>query len=180
MADDSSSPATGDPNPQKPEPTTPIPIPNPNPSPTPPPSQQHSQPQVPTLIQPLPPGPPYAPPSQIPGSLVSNLPPPPPFRPGMQFAPVANFQNPNSGVPPPGVNSMATPGSYQLQPGQQLPNQAGMRPFQPMTNGYPGIHGVPPPGSMPPPGGFFYLLIFLSFNLFIFSVFVANFAFCVC
>ncbi|KAL1192063.1 RNA-binding motif protein 25 [Cardamine amara subsp. amara] len=150
MADDSSSPATGDPNSQKPEPTTPIPIPNPNPNPSPtpppPPQQQHSQPQVATLIQPIPPGPPYAP-SQIPGSLVSNLPPPPPFRPGMQFPPVGNFQNPNSGVPPPGVNSMVAPGSYQLQPGQQLPNQAGMRPFQPMTNGYPGIHG-----AMPPPG----------------------------
>lgn len=76
----------------------------------------------------------------------------------MQFTQAANFQNPNSGVPPPGVHSggvMAPPGSmpYQSQPGQ-LPNPAGMRPFP--ANGYPGIHGVAPPGSMPPTGGFFY------------------------
>ncbi|CAH8256392.1 unnamed protein product [Arabidopsis lyrata] len=148
MADESSSPATGDLNSQKPEATTPIPIPNPNPNPslTTPPPQHHSQPQVAALI---PPGPPYTPPSQIPGSLLpTNLPPPPPFRPGMQFTPAGNFQNPSSGVPPPGVNSMAVPGSmpqYQLQP----PNQPGMRPYQPMANGYPGIHGVaPPPGLL--------------------------------
>ncbi|KAG7585173.1 PWI domain [Arabidopsis thaliana x Arabidopsis arenosa] len=144
MADESSSPATGDLNSQKPEPTTPIPIPNPNPNPslTPPPSQHHSQPQVAPLI---PTGPPYTPPSQIPGSLLpTNLPPPPPFRPGMQFTPAGNFQNPSSGVPPPGVNSMAAQGSMpQYQP------QPGMRPYQPMANGYPGIHGVaPPPGLL--------------------------------
>ncbi|KAG7657932.1 PWI domain superfamily [Arabidopsis suecica] len=139
MADESSSPATGDPNSQKPESTTPISIPNPNPNPslTPPPPQLHSQPPVAPLV---PPGPPYAPPAQIPSSLLpTNLPPPPPFRPGMQFTPVANFQNPSSGVPPPG--SMP---QYQPQPG--------MRPFQPMANGYPGIHGVAPPGAMPPHG----------------------------
>lgn len=170
MADgDASSPATGDLKSQKLEATTPIsiPNPNPNPSPTPPPPQQHSQqPQVAALVQPVPPGPPYLAPSQIPGSLVpTNLPPPPPYRPGMQFTPVANFQNPSSGVPPPGVNSMGPPGSmpptYQAQPGQ-LQNQPGMRPFQPMANGYPGIHGVAPPGAMPPPGGFFYPSVPLS------------------
>ncbi|KFK40809.1 hypothetical protein AALP_AA2G043700 [Arabis alpina] len=145
MADDSSSPATGVPNSLKSEPTTPIPNPNPNPisnpSPTPPPQVSALDPTTQTpLFQP------YAPPSQIPGSL---LPPPPPFRPGMQFAP--NFQNPNSGVPPPGGGVMAPPGSmptYQPQPGQ-LPNQAGMRPFPTMPNGYQGIHGVaPPPGHL--------------------------------
>lgn len=54
---------------------------------------------------------------------------------------------------------MAAPGSmptYQSQPGQ-LPNPAGMRPFPPMANGYPGIHGV-----APPPGGFCYLFLALS------------------
>ncbi|XP_010417962.1 PREDICTED: RNA-binding protein 25-like [Camelina sativa] len=148
MADgDSSSPATGDLNSQKPEPTTSIPIPNPSPTPPPPP-QQHP-PQVAALVQSVPPGPPYAPPSQIP--VPTNLPPPPPFHPGMQFNPVANFQNPSSGVPPPGVNSMGVPGSMPQYQGQP-PNQAGMRPFQPMANGYPGIHGVAPPGPMPPQG----------------------------
>ncbi|CAF2075665.1 BnaC01g43120D [Brassica napus] len=126
MADNSSSPATVDPNSHRPEPSTPIPNPNP---PTPPP-QQHPQPFDPTKPQIFQPGPPYAPP-QIPGSLVPNLPPPPQFRPGMQFPQVPNFQNP---IPPPG--SMP----YQSQP---PPN--GMRPFTPMPNGYP---AVPPPGVL--------------------------------
>ncbi|KAF8106178.1 hypothetical protein N665_0146s0024 [Sinapis alba] len=115
MADDSSSPATLDLNSHKPEPSTPIP--NLNPLSTPPPQQQLSQSQVA---------------SYAPGSLVPNLPPQPPFRPGMQFTQASNFQNPNSGVPPPGS----------MQP----PN--GMRPFTPMANGYPGIHGVPPLASL--------------------------------
>ncbi|CAN8244951.1 unnamed protein product [Cochlearia groenlandica] len=129
MANDSSSPAKGDPNSHKPDAATPIP--NPNPSPTPP--------QVVTL------------PYQIPGS---NLPPPPLFRPGMQFTQVPSFQNPNSGAvppPPPPGGVMAAPGAIPYQ--GQIPNPAGMRPFQPMANGYPGVHGVaPPPGSLPLPG----------------------------
>ncbi|CAH8384383.1 unnamed protein product [Eruca vesicaria subsp. sativa] len=137
MANDSSSPATVDPNSHKPDPSTPIPIPNPNPNPNPnplptppPPPQQHSQPpQIATPIF----QPPYAPP---PGSLVPNLPPPPQFRPGMQFNQAPNFQNPNSGVPPPPGGVMA---AYQSQ-------QPGMRPFTTMANGYPGVHAVPPPG----------------------------------
>ncbi|CAN7111334.1 unnamed protein product [Brassica rapa subsp. narinosa] len=125
MADNSSSPATADPNSHKPEPSTPIPNPNP------PQQQQHPQPLDPTKPQIFQPGPPpYAPP-QIPGSLVPNLPPPPQFRPGMQFNQVPNFQNP---IPPPG--SMP----YQSQP---PPNA--MRPFTPMPNGYP---AAPPPGVL--------------------------------
>ncbi|WZY72592.1 hypothetical protein YC2023_004832 [Brassica napus] len=124
MADNSSSPATADPNSHKPEPSTLIPNPNP------PQQQQHPQPLDPTKPQIFQPGPPpYAPP-QIPGSLVPNLPPPPQFRPGMQFNQVPNFQNP---IPPPG--SMP----YQSQP---PPNA--MRPFTPMPNGYP---AAPPPGG---------------------------------
>ncbi|KAF8046127.1 hypothetical protein N665_4007s0002 [Sinapis alba] len=120
MADDSSSPATVDPNSHKPDPSTPIPNPNPQPQ------VASLDPTKPQIFQP------YAPPPQIPASLVPNLPPPPPqFRPGMQqFTQVPSFQNP---IPPPG--SMP----YQSQP----PN--GMRPFTPMPNGYPGI---PPPGVL--------------------------------
>ncbi|KAJ0254579.1 Splicing factor PWI domain-containing protein / RNA recognition motif [Hirschfeldia incana] len=123
MADDSSSPATVDPNSHKQEQSTPIPNPNPNPNPSQP--QQHPQPLDPTKPQIFPP---YAPP-QIPGSLVPNLPPPPPqFRPGMQFTQVPNYQNPPGSMP------------YQSQP---PPN--GLRPFTPMPNGYP---GAPPPGVL--------------------------------
>ncbi|KAH0883947.1 hypothetical protein HID58_060043 [Brassica napus] len=131
MADDSSSPATVDPNSHKPGPSTP------NPLSTPPPQQQLSQPQIAPLDPTKPPifqpGPPYAPS----GSLVPNLPPPPPFRPGVQFTQASNYQTPNSGVPPP---PPPPPGSIPY-PGQP------MRPFTPMANGYPGIHGVPPPGG---------------------------------
>ncbi|KAG2317133.1 hypothetical protein Bca52824_020255 [Brassica carinata] len=120
MAGDSSSPATLDPNSHKPEPSTPIPIPNPNPNPS-----QQPQPLDPTKPQIFQP---YAPPPQIPGSLVPNLPPPPQFRPGMQFTQVPSYQNPPGSMP---------------YPGPQPPN--GMRPFTPMANGYP---GAPPPGIL--------------------------------
>lgn len=182
MADDPSTPAAQESNPQPDNPNSQsnqpdsIPVSTPPPSSTPTPVNPNPNPPLVSLPPPPPPPPSVSySPQPVSTSVAFAVPPAAPsFRPVPQFSPILNYQNP--GVPPPGVSSGApmAPGAplpvpvpqhmmhYQMQP---------MRPYAPMPNGY----SAPPQGTIPPPGGFLLLFAYFMSIYYLYCHLITNF-----
>lgn len=176
MADDPSTPAAQESNPQPDNPNSQssqpdsIPVSTPPPSSTPIPVNPNPNPPLVSLPPPPPPSVSYAP--QLVSTSVAFAVPPaaPSFRPVPQFSPILNYQNP--GVPPPGVSSGAP-----MAPGAPVPQHMmhyqmqHMRPYAPMPNGY----SAPPQGTIPPPGGFLLLFAYFMSIYYLYCHLIANF-----